>query len=79
MAAFGPPPRCVTTSGLWMTSYLHVVAGRSMPLQRMTSLRRRAQTHAAAASYLLRRVSDDGDCIDESIVQRVGLPGRKLQ
>jgi len=41
----------------------------------VTSLRRRAQTNAGAASYWLRRVLDDGgrrDCV-ESIVQ--GVPG----
>jgi len=32
----------------------------SIPLQRVTSLRRRAQANAPAASYWLRRVIDDG-------------------
>ena len=31
----------------------------SMPLQRVTSLRRRARSHTPAASYWLRRVVDD--------------------
>jgi len=51
--------------------------GMSTPLRRVTSLRRRAQANAAAASYWLRRVLDDGgrrDYIDEYIVQRVSLP-----
>ena len=38
--------------------------GMSMPLQRVTSLRRRAQANAAAASYWLRRVLDGGGCRD---------------
>ena len=32
----------------------------SIPLQRVMSLRRRAQANAPAASYWLRRVIDDG-------------------
>jgi len=40
---------------LWKTSYLHAHngpnAGMSMPLQRVTLLRRRAQANAPAASY----------------------------
>jgi len=35
--------------------------GRSIPLQRVTSLRRRAQANAPAASYWLRRVLNDAD------------------
>ena len=34
--------------------------GMSTPLRRVTSLRRPAQANAAAASYWLRRVLDDG-------------------
>ena len=48
---------------LWMTSYLHIRRGMSVQLQRVTSLRCRAQANAPAASYWfswLRRVIDDG-------------------
>ena len=45
---------------LWMTSYLHHVdhsyGGMSIPLQRVTSLHRRAQSSGPAVSYWLCRV-----------------------
>ena len=44
--------------------------GMSTPLRRVTSLRRRAQANAAAASYWLRRVSDDGGRRDYRWVHR---------
>ena len=37
----------------------HADVGVSVPLQRVTSLRRRAQANAPVASYWLRRVLDD--------------------
>jgi len=47
---------------LWMTLYVHTVgqmeACRSMPVQRVTSLRRRGLANAADASNWLRRVLD---------------------
>ena len=49
-----------------------------MPLQRVTSLRRRAQANAPASSYWLSRVADDGvrrPRLDESIVQGVPTGG----
>jgi len=55
--------RCDTlcTSGLWMTSYLHIMGHiMSIPLQRVTSLRRRAQASGSAASYWLRSDLDNG-------------------
>ena len=60
-------------SGLWMMSYFHNKPYSGMSLKRVTSLRRRAQPNAPAASYWLRRVLDDGGRRDwdESIVQAV--------
>jgi len=36
----------------------------SIPLQRLTSMRRRAQANAPAVSYWMRRVLDDGSRLD---------------
>ena len=60
-------------SSLWMMSYFHNKPYSGMSLKRVTSLRRRAQPNAPAASYWLRRVLDDGGRRDwdESIVQAV--------
>jgi len=43
----------------------------STPLQRVASLRRRAQVNASAASYWLRRVLDDGGAKTRRVHARV--------
>ena len=57
----GPLNGCVCVC-LWMTSYLQTMGrgGLSVPFQRVTSLRRRVQANAPAASYYLCRVPDVG-------------------
>jgi len=50
-----------------------VEACPSIPLQRVTSLRRRAQANAPAASHWLQRLR--APRLDESIVQRVPAVG----
>jgi len=41
-----------------------IFGATSIPLQRLTSLRRRAQANAPAVSYWMRRVLDDGRRLD---------------
>ena len=58
---------------------LWAIRRHSIPLQRVTSLRRRAQDNAPAASYWSRRVLDDGWRRDEKSLQCKGRRGRSLQ
>ena len=55
-----------------MTSYLHIMGhgGKSISLQRVTSLRRRARVNTPAVLYWLDRVFDDSK-LGESILQEV--------
>ena len=53
--------------------------GMLVPLQRLTSLRRRAQANGPAASYRLRRVLDDGERRVQTSPLCKGCRGRSLQ
>jgi len=70
---------CYFLPVLWMTSCSHIGNGSygnvSIPLQRVASLRRRAQANVHAALYWLRRcpVRRRAPRLDESIV--LGVPG----
>jgi len=62
-----------STSGFWMTTFFckrRPCGCVSIPLQRVASLRRRAQANAPAASYWLRRRALR---LNQSVVQ--GVPG----
>ena len=52
--------------------------GTSIPLQRVTSLRRRAQANAPAASYRLSFVLENDGRRDWTIPSCKGMPGAEL-